>query len=186
MQAEIRKKESERLDFEHMKTELLRLKRSKEHLEDVLSHRQVEFTEALKDRDTSIAEFKSNHAASLRELTSLREELTSTQSEKDDALDQIKSLQEKVSRITKDLHVKGEEVERLQSKCNNLESFEDGQDTIRSLTAEAEKFAMDQLKQKIIRLNEHRDHLESLIKSRMAEYEKFMNERTNEVAESMK
>jgi chromosome segregation ATPase len=187
--AEIRKKESDRLDLEHMKNELLRLNRSKEHSEESFSHRKAEFTATLKEREAEISEYKNKNSFLEDELANLRGEMGLIQKQKLEALDQIKSYQEKASKITTELYSKEEEMDHLKAEISNLETLRrDDQDTIRSLKADlrnkdAETFAVDQLHHKLSRLKQDKDHLEMLVKTRKAEYEQFMNERTSEVEE---
>ncbi|KAG7367528.1 myosin heavy chain [Nitzschia inconspicua] len=187
--ADVRKKESERFDVEHLKNELLRLKQSKDHLEKLMARRQSEYADTLRDRDAEIVEYKTKHTAQHEEIANLKAELTVERNQKEDAMDQIQSYEDKVSRITEELRSKEEGMDRVQTQCTRLEMLcQENQDTIRALNADLrkrdeEKVALDELKHKLLRLTEHRDHLETLIKTRKAEYEEFMSERTNEAAE---
>jgi chromosome segregation ATPase len=189
MNAELRKKDSERIDIEKFQNELQRLKRHKDHLESLVAHRKVEYSGVLKDLEEECTEAKSRNLELEEELSSTRIELSSSQEQKGEMAEKLKSLYDTSSRLSRELCEKDETVERLQSSYTRLESLrKEDQETIRNLNEEmrkreSESFDVDQLHHIISRLKQDRDHLQNLLESSNLEYERSMDERANEISE---
>ena len=189
MNAELRKKNSERIDVEKFQNELQCLKRHKDHLESLVAHRKVEYSGHLKDLEEECAEVKSKNFVLEEELSSTQIGLSSTQEQKGEMAEKLKSLNDTSSRLSRELCGKDETVERFQSSCNRLESLrKEDQETIQNLNEEirkreSESFDVDQLHHRMSRLKQDRDHLQNLLESSNLEHERSMDERANEISE---
>jgi chromosome segregation ATPase len=189
LNAELRIKETEQLDLEHLQNELSRLKSDKDHLETLNEHRKAELMDAIVDREDQILDYKSKVEGLEVELLASRVALTTTEQQKLDSNKQVKGLQEMVSKLTREVRTRDESVDRLMSELAQVEVIrKEDQETIRDLTGqlrnkESEQVALDQLHHKLSRLKQDKDHLGRLMETRKVEYETFMRERANEVAE---
>jgi len=189
LNVELRKKSSERMEIEKFQNELIRLNRHKDHLESLVSHRKVEYSGVVKGLKEKCTEVKSKNLVLEEEISSTRMKLSTSQKQGGELTEKLRSLYETSSRLSREVIVKDETMERLQSTYNHIESLrKEDQETIRNLNGElrnreSESLDVDQLHHEISRLKQGKDHLQNLIESNKIEYEKSMDERENEISE---
>lgn len=185
MSADLRKKDSERVDVEKFQSELQRLKHQKEHLESLVEHSKVEYSGLLKDLEEECKNVKNKNMTLEEEVTSMQLELSSSQKEKGEITENFRSSKQSILRLSQELHGKEETLERLQSSHKHIESLrKEDQETIRDLNGrlrerESESIDIDQLHHRISRLKNDKDHLQNLFESSKVEYERAMDERGN-------
>jgi chromosome segregation ATPase len=188
---ERRSNETGMLDVENLKAQLLRMKRHKEQLDDLVAHQKEEFIQTLKSRDDEIAAYRSKQSILEEELDSLQSQLTLIRKEKDESTEQIISLQQDGLELKRDLHAKDETIARLQSDVSRLESnsLEDRRD-FKKLKSdlqekETEVLALKHNRHKVERLQHDNESLQRSLHSRKEEYRKLVDIRDKEREEYM-
>jgi chromosome segregation ATPase len=188
MNTQLRRKESEKIDMEHFRNELERLKRHKDDLEGLVAHRKLESSASLKELEKELADSKRKNLNLEDGFHSIRMELSSSQKEKGELAEKLRSAYEATSQLSHKLGERGESIERLQSSYDHLESLRStDQDVIAKLkeklrNTESAALDVEQLNHKLSRLRQDRDYLYQQMESRKDEYERSMEEKSNEVS----
>ena len=81
MHAELRRKDSEKIEMEHFRSELERLKRQKDHLEGIVAQRNVESSSVLQRLEDELAETKRFNLRLEKDLSAARMDLIESDKE---------------------------------------------------------------------------------------------------------
>ena len=188
LNSELRRKDSSKVDMDHIKNELERLKRHKDHLESLVAHRKDENSSTLNQLEEELAAAKRKIRKLKEELSAITTQNSASRNENRELKEKLRSAHDGNSRLSRQLSERDEALELLQASCDNLKALQSAdRDSIAKLNDELRNYEsaaldIEQLHHKLSRLSQDRDYLQDMMESRKNDYERSMEEKENELS----
>ena len=188
MNTELRRKDSAKIDMNHFKNELERLKRQKDQLESLVANRNVENSASLAQLEDELLVAKRKAMKTDGELLAMKADLTASQNENRELKDKIRSIYDENTHLSRELNDRNENWKRLKDGYESLKTLHnDDQEVIAELkdelrTNQSTAVDIEQLHLSLSRVKQDRDRWQSMMEARKSDYEIYRREKDDEVA----